>query len=373
MSNSKKFTIGILGAGQLALYLLESFLKEKQNDESIVVFYQNVDDPVYVFHKKYCKRLPTEEKKLIESLNECQTVLLENEFIPYETLKKCQTQFVPEIESYKNFYGKVSQRLFYQKLGLNSPNFKIIYDIAELENISFFPVILKKDLFSYDGKGNREANNFYELHQYSAELGLPLLVEEKLSIHREFALGILISPEIFYPFKIFETIQKNHICHLVLGPITDRSVEEKINIEIEKLKKFPFSGFYTFEFFELQDGRIIINEGAARPHNSQHITMNLFNHSQFDLIIKMALKRPISPLECKAREGAMINLLGKKNTQNPVLSLPNMNQLNYQVYLYGKKDGKIGRKLGHINFLNNDMDSSKFINAVDAIYEGYEL
>ena len=95
--------------------------------------------------------------------------------------------------------------------------------------------------------------------------------------------------------------------------------------------------------------------------------MELCHKSQFDYLIDIALGTPLESPILKASEGAMINLLGKKDGENPTLSLPPIaKEFPYQVYLYGKRMGRKGRKLGHLNILNPHNDQN-FLKCLEMI------
>jgi 5-(carboxyamino)imidazole ribonucleotide synthase len=373
MNSTKKYKIGILGAGQLGTFLAQSCEKKIDN---WCIFYEKEDDPGYLKYKSHAIKLHSESKKRLKQLNNCEYIILENEFYSYEELNQVNSKFIPSIDNYKNFYGKVSQRKFYTGLGLNSPKYWIVSDVSELDNIDIFPVIMKRNLLSYDGNGNRVCNNRSELHRYAVELGLPLLIEEKLELKTEFAVGIVASKNDTLILPLTETFQKDHICHFVLSPfVLENKIQALLEIEIEKLKKANLFGFFAFEFFITHDNQLYINEGAARPHNSMHISMNLIDHSQFDYIINLAINDShIEKYNYRADMGAMINLLGKKNCTNPKLSLGEIpTSLPHEIFMYGKTLGRIGRKLGHINLLNSTLPKTEFTKILDRIYEEYLL
>lgn len=374
MNSEKKYKIGILGAGQLGLFLANAC--EKNNVENWCLFFEKDDDPGAIIYKKNSIKLFSDLKKRKKQLEKCETIILESEFYSYEELKTIDAKFIPDIKSYQHFYGKTSQRKFFHSLGLACPKFWIVNDVSNLDNIDQFPVILKRNLFSYDGNGNRECHSLSELHHYALELGFPLLVEEKLKLKKEFSVGIVSNGVNILQLPITETFQKNHICHFVLGPmVLEPTLQEKLNEQLEKLKAANLKGLFAFEFFITEDDQIIINEGAARPHNSLHITQDLLNRSQFDYIIDLCINdQEISQFSFKAKMGAMINLLGKKVSINPALSLgPIPKNVIHSIYLYGKKEGRIGRKLGHINLLNDQLSKQEFTTLLDHVYEEYSI
>lgn len=375
MEKQPRYMIGILGGGQLGC-LLANAVQAKVN--SWIIFCSHPDDPAFVFFPQHAMLLSEKSQIKREQLEWCEIIFLESEFNSYEELKNIRCKFIPDIENYKHFYGKINQRLFYQQLGLAQPDFWILnspQDINELNEREIdYPVILKRNLFSYDGYGNREAKNQNELIHFADELGFPLLVEKKLLLKTEIAVGLVFDGNVVIELPLIETFQKNYICHYVMGPaILPPAIKQALNFQIELLKNSSLKGLFAFEFFITEDNAIFINEGAARPHNSQHLTMDLCHKSQFEYLVDLALGLPLEKSILKAPQGAMINLLGKKNIENPKLILPTIPaSYPHNVYLYGKKQGRSGRKMGHLNILNPFQDEN-FIHFLDQLTLEYEL
>ena len=370
MGRDKTYSLGILGGGQLGCLLAYAIQKKTSIPSTFKIFCTHKDDPAFHFFPEQATLL-TE----IKQLESCDTVFLESEFHSYDDLRDLQCSFIPEIKNYQHFYGKINQRLFYKALGLAQPDFLVLNSEKNIVEINFdFPVMLKKNLFSYDGYGNREANTPQELIHYANELGFPLLVEKKLKLKTEIAIGLVFDGNDVIELPWIETFQKNYICHYVTGPAKlSLQIENALRTQIKLLKEAPLKGLFAFEFFVTENDQVFINEGAARPHNSQHLSMELCHKSQFDYLVDVALGIPLEKPIVLAAEGAMVNLLGKSDRENPDLSLPPIPaHYPHTVYLYGKKQGRVGRKMGHLNILNPFQDKN-FFNFLDKLSLEYEL
>jgi 5-(carboxyamino)imidazole ribonucleotide synthase len=398
-SKIKQFKLAILGDGQLGTMLAESYLKIiqifpeknlKPRDLLLISCFQK--GPGYLKFEKSVSNehkiqtvLAINEEEILKALNSAEKVVLESEFFKHDFLLQSSAQFFPSLESYKNFEGKISQRLFYSKHQIPSVPFEILQNKTDVE-LFFnspslkFPIIAKKDRLSYDGLGNREINSLDELKSTLSSYGLPLLLEKKIQVIKEFAVGVLILNKKIKLFPLAETFQKNHICHLVSMPAENESLLlPLIENEIKKIAD-KLEGFFAFEFFLDDKNQLLINEGAPRPHNSMHITMDLCQKSQFDIILQALFDLPLSKSDFSTicHRGIMINLLGKKESSPPQFSLRldllKKARANYKavLYLYGKDRGSIGRKLGHFNCLdiNNDLN---FFQDCEEIYREYEL
>ena len=108
-------------------------------------------------------------------------------------------------------------------------------------------------------------------------------------------------------------------------------------------QNLDFYGVLAIELFELLDGSIVFNEIAPRPHNSFHWTLNGSNISQFDILIRTMCGLPVKDVEANGK-WEMINLIGQD-----VNDISIYEDQNYILHIYGKKNVKAGRKMGHYN------------------------
>lgn len=361
MTNSEAPIIGILGDGQLALMLGESARSQGVN---FLAFGENINSSfANSFPDNFILGNLHNHSEVIAFAKLCSVITLENEFLPSELLKIIESEtgtlVIPDSSSYQNFESKISQREFFQSLKIPSPK----WAIGKLD----FPYsfVLKANRGGYDGYGVRIVNNAQQLDQALLDLKHtsenPVLVEEKVSIAREFAQGALFDGKggmVMLP--LVETIQRNGICELVLSKSTlaqpeFESVKSKIESILFEISKCKIKGLFNFEFFYTTQGDVLINEGAPRPHNSQHLSLNASIVSQFDLLISFLAKGLLPKLDSPilAIPGVMINLLGKVNGLSYDFSLPTLPQgIEAFPKLYGKKESRIGRKMGHLNVID---------------------
>jgi phosphoribosylaminoimidazole carboxylase (NCAIR synthetase) len=133
---------------------------------------------------------------------------------------------------------------------------------------------------------------------------------------------------------------------------------------MDSLAKSRLIGLFSFEFFYTEAGEVVVNEGAPRPHNSQHLSLDASPVSQFDLLMGFLasgnLPNISSPIPCKP--SVMINLLGKSTGENYTLGLPKLpDGLVAHPKLYLKKESRLGRKMGHLNLI----DESGALNLIE--------
>ena len=288
--------------------------------------------------------------------------------------------FFPDLPSYQFFESKVSQHRFFDRLGIPSPRWSP-YTPEAVQTFSY-PLVLKASEGGYDGYGVRIVQFEEGLAQALSDLGYsegrPVLIEEKVNIEREFAQGVLLDGTggiIFLP--LVETIQKNGICEMVLSRSSlslqeYKKVESTIHVILKKFASTQMRGLFNFEFFYV-NGEVLINEGAPRVHNSQHLTLNASPVSQFDLVMNYLWAGKMEPKEVTILPAIMVNLLGKSKGEQYRLALPVLPpEIQVHAKLYLKKECRPGRKMGHLNLVD---PSGKFnlIELAERVLKEYEL
>lgn len=351
-------TIGIIGDGQLALMLAESF---EQNHISFLCLGSSENSPM---KKAFPLQTTLDENHFQKS---CDQFTLENEFLSVDALKDLlkskSTELFPDLNSYSFFANKISQRTLYQELKIPSPRWQALESIEEMDLVTDewkFPFILKASAGGYDGKGVKVIRDEKAYRSACLEFGLDkkqkILVEEMIDIKQELAQGFVQDREgRFTLLPLVETVQVDGICQYVYyPPVISSDTQSKIKAILEKLIKKPLIGIFNFEFFLDHKGEVFINEGAPRPHNSQHLTIDASNFSQFDLVGLYMTKNPPRE-ELSTKNSSMVNILGRSQGKDYHLSLPDLgDELQVQPKLYLKESCSVGRKMGHVNIVDQD-------------------
>ncbi len=344
---SKPTQIGIFGDGQLALMLAEALSAKKL---SFLCLLQSENSPMERIYPDFVTR---DTQRFV---TECDVFTLENEFLKANELKIILGAKVgglfPEMGSYQHFADKISQRTLFRELGLPSPKWQAINDVSEISGFTY-PLIAKASSGGYDGKGVRVIKNPDELTITAREFGLPLLIEEKIILKTEVAQGFVRTRDgKLALLPLVETLQQDGICHLVQYPakVSDK-VRLAVEIALKKLAESPLVGIFNFEFFVDEHDHVTINEGAPRPHNSQHLTINASSASQFDLLAEALSGQTLSNV--KTKDSIMVNILGQTKGSDVPLTLPELpSGVKVTPKLYGKEKCAPGRKMGHVNLVD---------------------
>jgi 5-(carboxyamino)imidazole ribonucleotide synthase len=147
-------------------------------------------------------------------------------------------------------------------------------------------------------------------------------------------------------FPLSENIHQDGILKKTIAPaILNDTIKEDLKLKIKELSKnLNFYGILAVELFELVDGNIVFNEIAPRPHNSFHWTIDGCDNSQFDILVRTICGLNVKDVNSNGK-WEMTNIIG-----DDVNNLINVyNNQNYLLNLYGKKNTKPGRKMGHYN------------------------
>lgn len=369
--------IGIIGGGQLCQMLSEYLFSIGKK----VIFIDPSENPpaknTAAIHIK--KKFDDIDALKYLSKN-CDIITYEFENVPIESLilinKDIEIHPSPYILSISQ--NRLNEKNNFKKYGIKTPNFasfnkdKDLYRIIEKSKIKF-PLIIKTNTLGYDGKGQYRINSSNDVDKIltSLEKDLDYIIEEVVNFKKEFSVIIgkdLSGNSIF--FNPIENIHKNGILDISIYParISEKIREQAINLAKRFSNEVKLTGILAIEMFIDNKDDILFNEIAPRPHNSGHLTIESHSISQFgllgDIISNKKINTPVSN-----KKALMKNLLGdfflKKNHKDIIREIENMD--NHFIKLYKKDEIKIGRKMGHITIITDDIENSmvKINNLID--------
>ncbi len=369
--------IGIIGGGQLCQMLSEYLFSIGKK----VIFIDPSENPpaknTAAIHIK--KKFDDIDALKYLSKN-CDIITYEFENVPIESLilinKDIEIHPSPYILSISQ--NRLNEKKNFKKYGIKTPNFasfnkdKDLYRIIEKSKIKF-PLIIKTNTLGYDGKGQYRINSSNDVDKIltSLEKDQDYIIEELVNFKKEFSVIIgkdLSGNTIF--FNPIENIHKNGILDISIYParISEKIREQAINLAKRFSNEVKLTGILAIEMFIDNKDDILFNEIAPRPHNSGHLTIESHSISQFgllgDIISNKKINTPVSN-----KKALMKNLLGdfflKKNHKDIIREIENMD--NHFIKLYKKDEIKIGRKMGHITIITDDIENSmvKINNLID--------
>ena len=364
-------TIGIIGGGQLGRMMA---LAAKAQGFRIAVLDPEENSP--------CGQVADIEvtggyndMEAIRTLADISDVITyEFENIDAEALNwLCQNAYVPQGERVlKITQDRLNEKQAILEAGLHPVPFERVDEEEELaqkiNRIGGFPAVLKTAKGGYDGKGQ------YVLRSESdTEMAIrllangPCVLEKWIEFEKE--ISIIVTRKIDGEIKFFpaaENVHKNNILHKTIVPaLISDDTEQKAKRMAGRLADYlELVGTLAVEMFVGKDGELYINEMAPRPHNSGHYTIEACETSQFEQHIRAICSWDLGSTEL-LKPAVMFNILGQH--LEPLLeTIPA--PADWKIHLYGKKEPRENRKMGHITILEESLEKAEASAAASLIW-----
>jgi 5-(carboxyamino)imidazole ribonucleotide synthase len=215
------------------------------------------------------------------------------------------------------------------------------------------PAVLKTAGFGYDGKGQSKIETVRDADEAWDALGGEAILESWVDFEKEVSVVAARGLDgSFAHYGVVENTHDRHILDVTVAPADVSPEVEKEAVEIARgiFEELEIVGTACVEFFLTSKGKLLVNELAPRPHNSGHWTIEGAATSQFEQQLRAVCGLPLGSTE-RVRPTAMANLLGdlwmdSEPDWAKMCSLPEV-----KLHLYGKKEARPGRKMGHITAL----------------------
>ena len=359
----KDLRLGVLGGGQLGRMLIQA-----ANDLNIHIHCLDPDPNApcsEIAHSFSCGSL-TDFNTVLNFGSDKHLITVEIENVNVEALIELEKKGVkvfPQPNVLKLIQDKGLQKEFYLKNNIPTAAFELIPSKAELLLKTDFPFVHKLRTGGYDGKGVKIISNLSEAEQ---SFDAPSVIEEKIDFQKE--LSVLVARNEKGEIKTFPLVECefNPEANLVeflfspadVSPEIERKAKEIASQLIEKLNMV---GLLAVELFLTKSNELLVNEIAPRPHNSGHHTIECCTTSQFSQHLRAILNLPLGDTSL-IQAGAMINLVGEKEFNGPVIydGLENLLSIpGVFPHLYGKEISKPFRKMGHITITGKNIDELK--------------
>src|ERR1700757_3790991 len=291
----------------------------------------------------------------------------DHEHVPTDLLEKLVSEGInvaPPPRALTHAQDKLVMRRRVEGLGGPVPKYAEIQSVDELDAFArriAGPVVVKAVRGGYDGRGVRMARDPLHAREIAATFladGVPVMAEEQVNLRRELSALVARSP--FgqgAAWPVVETVQRDGICVQVIAPapqLPEELASAAQQLALRLAAELGVVGVLAVELFETDDGALLVNELAMRPHNSGHWTMDGARTSQFEQHLRAVLDYPLGDTEAVAPVTVMANVLGA--AQPPAMTLDERlhhvfgRMPDARVHLYGKAE-RPGRKIGHVNFL----------------------
>jgi len=359
-------TLGMLGGGQLGRMFTTAAQTLGYN---VVVLDPDTHSPAGIIADQHICAKYTDESALRQLAELCDAITTEFENIPATTLAFLEQQTVvhPSSKALAATQNRINEKQFIASLGIPVAPFIAIRVTADIDNADLtiqFPAILKVATFGYDGKGQVVCQTVDEVRKAFESLGqVECVLEQRINLDREVSTVLARSQSgDISNFPVAENVHVNGILHSTTVPshLPDAQVATVIQMAAKIANGLAYVGVMAVEFFLSKEGDILVNEIAPRPHNSGHFTLDACETSQFEQQVRMLCGLPSGNCELVSPV-VMINILGDVWGQ----STPHWDSLlsrpENKLHLYGKKEARIGRKMGHFNVLATTVEQATSI------------
>jgi 5-(carboxyamino)imidazole ribonucleotide synthase len=384
--SGQQTTLGVMGGGQLGRMFVQA--------AQAMGYFTTVLDPdpaspaglVSHFH---IQTDYLDEQGLAQLLQRCAAITTEFENVPAPALYTlgAHRPVAPGAEAVGIAQNRIKEKAHFERCGVPVAPYAVIETPDQLAAIidapsaplggsvlhevtsvgaDLFPGILKTARLGYDGKGQIRVSNRAELAAaWDALRQVPCVLEKMLPLAAECSVivargwnGDMVH---FFPQLNLHRDGILAVTQVFEGNMTSATVERSVAAAKSIADDLQYVGVLCVEFFVLQDGSLVVNEMAPRPHNSGHYTLDACDVSQFDLQVRTLTGLPLVPPR-QHSPAIMLNLLGDlwfaadgrpiTPAWSEVLALPGTH-----LHLYGKLQARKGRKMGHLNITGADVEA----------------
>ncbi len=352
-------TIAILGGGQLGAMLCEA---GRRMGYRMVVLSEHEGDPAGRWADHHVIGDTRDPGTVVRVARQADVLTNEFEQVPPEVLQAAEAvgtcQVAPGSHVQETCRDRRREKGLFAAHGFPTGPFAAVERademVAAIEKLAGGTgakgVIAKTARGGYDGKGQKWIKNAEQArHAWEQLGGVPLMLEQAVPFVSEASVIVARSSGGgSASFPMFRNEHRNGILFQTVTPggfsaETERQARTYAEGIAEKL---GVVGLLAVEMFVLADGSVRMNELAARPHNSGHVTLRACTRSQFEMHIAAICNLPLAPVEL-LRPGVMTNLLGDLWKQGEPRWGELFREPHGTLHLYGKTP-RAGRKMGHM-------------------------
>jgi len=367
---SSNFKLGILGGGQLGKMLLYN---TRKFDIYTCVLDASDDAPCKIACNEFHKGDLLDYTAVYDFGKQVDVLTFEIENVnvdALETLEREGVKVFPSSKTLRIIQNKSTQKLFYRDHDIPTANFtRFAYTTEIKEAINHgglsLPFVWKSAQFGYDGNGVKVVKTLDDLKNLP---NVECIAEDLIPFKNELAVIIARNPDgdvKTYPVVEMEFHpEANQVEYVICPARIDEKVAKKAQDVAQKVSNtFKHVGVLAVEMFQTNDDEILVNEVAPRPHNSGHQTIESSYTSQFEQHIRAILNLPLGNTKNKVG-GIMVNLVGAEGYTGNVVykNIEDIMKLDgVTPHIYGKKQTRPFRKMGHVTIVNEDINEARKI------------
>ena len=357
-----EFKLGVLGGGQLGRMLLQA---AADIDVRLHILDPAADAPCARMAPYFTQGSFADHDTVLAFGKGKDVLTVEIEHVATDALEQLESEGVnvyPQPRALRIIQDKGIQKQFYADNGIPTAPFTLI---DGKEAITSFPIVQKMRTGGYDGKGVQILKSAADLDR---AFDGPSVLEELVPFEKELSVIVARNPQgDIETFPVVEMVF-NPVANLVEFQFSPANVSNQVatrarEIAVNVAESLDVVGLLAIEMFLLEDGSVLVNEMAPRPHNSGHQTIEGNYTSQFEQHLRSVLGLPLGSTD-PIMPSAMINLLGAEGHTGPVkyagleeaMAIPGV-----YPHIYGKSNTKPFRKMGHVAVIHPDAQTCQEI------------
>ena len=367
---SSDFKLGILGGGQLGKMLLT---ETRKFDIQTLVLEPSEEAPARYSCNGFYKGSLMDFDTVYQFGKMVDLLTIEIENVNLDALDKLEEEGLPIYPSPKTLrliQNKGKQKDYYVSNDIPTSPHQRFVDLNDLRNTLAkdeleFPFVWKCAQFGYDGNGVKICRSALDLVKLP---DVECIAEEMVPFKNE--LAVIVARSVSGEVKTYPVVEMefhpeaNQVEYVICPARIDKKVAQKATeVALKVSEAFHHVGLLAVEMFQTEDDEILVNEVAPRPHNSGHYSIEASYTSQFENHLRAILNLPLGNTDSKVA-GIMVNLVGEEGYSGQVV-YENIEKImaidGVTPHIYGKRETRPFRKMGHVTIVNEDMTEARKI------------
>lgn len=367
---SSDFKLGILGGGQLGKMLLT---ETRKFDIQTLVLEPNEEAPARYSCNGFYKGSLMDFDTVYQFGKMVNLLTIEIENVNLDALDQLEEEGLPIYPSPKTLrliQNKGKQKDYYVSNDIPTSPHQRFVDLNDLRTALAkdeleFPFVWKCAQFGYDGNGVKICRSALDLVKLP---DVECIAEEMVPFKNE--LAVIVARSVSGAVKTYPVVEMefhpeaNQVEYVICPARIDKKVAQKATeIALKVSEAFHHVGLLAVEMFQTADDEILVNEVAPRPHNSGHYSIEASYTSQFENHLRAILNLPLGNTDSKVA-GIMVNLVGEEGYSGPVI-YENIEKImaidGVTPHIYGKRETRPFRKMGHVTIVNENMTEARKI------------
>ena len=367
---SSDFKLGILGGGQLGKMLLT---ETRKFDIQTLVLEPSEEAPARYSCNGFYKGSLMDFDTVYQFGKMVDLLTIEIENVNLDALDKLEEEGLPIYPSPKTLrliQNKGKQKDYYVSNDIPTSPHQRFVDLNDLRNALAkdeleFPFVWKCAQFGYDGNGVKICRSALDLVKLP---DVECIAEEMVPFKNE--LAVIVARSVSGEVKTYPVVEMefhpeaNQVEYVICPARIDKKVAQKATeVALKVSEAFHHVGLLAVEMFQTEDDEILVNEVAPRPHNSGHYSIEASYTSQFENHLRAILNLPLGNTDSKVA-GIMVNLVGEEGYSGQVV-YENIEKImaidGVTPHIYGKRETRPFRKMGHVTIVNENMTEARKI------------